>query len=555
MTTTRSARRWLGAGYLLLALGAPALAVDPEASPSPAKHELSWLLVRLAAPLTGRKEDGSYPVRAGDPMVDAWIRDAGIQRIENALPVSTRSPLDPVALMRHGLDRVYKFFVPRGTDVLDLVEKLSALAGVELAEPDYVQQIDEVQPDDTRFSEQWSLEQASDADVDAPEGWGISVGGGVVIGMNDSGVDSDHEDLSGKILPGFDFVNNDLDPEDDHGHGTRTASVASAVTNNSRGIAGVCWNCRLLPAKVFDASGQGNSSRSADGYVWLADHGARVINQSGGSSTASQILHDAVIYAYEAGVVLTSGTGNDNSVVINYPAAFPEVVAAGGTDRQDARVAPFSCSGSGGSNHGPEIDVVAPADLILTARMGGGYGTACGNSFAGPHVAGLSGLIETIDPSVGRDEAGHLIRSGAEDGVGRSGEDTPGWDRYHGWGRINVARTLAAIRSSITLRLQGTEATRVLLETPNPLAVSYDFIRGSVRTLSESASGVDLGAVVCLEDDSPDPSTAGHEDPDTPGAGEAFFYVSRFRSATGTGEYGGSSRNRDRKAGSGDCAR
>jgi hypothetical protein len=259
------------------------------------------------------------------------------------------------------------------------------------------------------------------------------------------------------------------------------------------------------------------------------------------------VLHNAVIYAAEAGVVMTAGAGNNNWPLVNYPAKFPEVIGSGGTDRQDLR-ASFS-------NYGEGIDVVSPAVSILTASRGGGYSPANGNSFAGPHVAGLVGLIETAYPSVGREGARHLIQSGAEDEVGRPTEDTPGFDQYHGWGRINVERTLAATASSVSLQVEGRDITRPYLESANPLAESYDFVRGDLGVFTETGPGVDLGAVLCLEDDSPDPDTVGgNEDAVIPSPGTGFFYLSRFTAAPGAGQYGGSSRNRDRYAASGDCA-
>ncbi|UCF66182.1 MAG: S8 family serine peptidase [Acidobacteriota bacterium] len=524
---------------------APAIEQLPPRASAP--YETSWFLIRLTEPLADRGPDDSFPLRTTNLQLDALIDATGVWRIESALPKSTRQTRFREKHRQHGLDRIYKFFVPPGSEVPALIKRFSKLPGVEYAEPDYLIQLDAVVPDDARFSDQWNLDQPSDADVDAPEAWEFTVGEGVIIGMNDSGVDSDHEDLAGKILPGWDFVNDDDDPEDDNGHGTRTSSVATANTDNAVGIAGACWRCSIMPAKVFNALGQGSHARSADGYVWLTDHGARVINQSGGGPIPSATLYAGVSYAYDAGVVMASGTGNKNSTAINYPAAYDEVIAAGGTDQFDQR-ASFS-------NYGAQINVVAPAVAILTAQMGGGYSPANGNSFAGPHVSGLAGLIETIYPSVGRDEAKHLVYSGAEDQIGRPIEDTPGWDQYHGWGRINMQRTLEATRSSASLRVEGKTATRLFLETANPTADAYDFVRGELGVFSETASGVNAGDVVCLENDSLDPDTAGgNEDDALPLPGDGFFYLGRFRSQPGTGGYGGSSRNRDRMPSSGDCS-
>ena len=117
-----------------------------------------------------------------------------------------------------------------------------------------------------------------------------------------------------------------------------------------------------------------------------------------------------------------------------------------------------------------------------------------------------------------------------------------------------MERTLLGTAASITLRVDGAASTRLSYDTPNPLATSYDFIRGDLALLSVGIAGVSLSNVVCLENDSPDPSTLGDEDTAIPTAGNAFIYLGRFNSAPGAGEYGGSSRNLDRNPAAGDCS-
>jgi subtilisin family serine protease len=199
------------------------------------------------------------------------------------------------------------------------------------------------------------------------------------------------------------------------------------------------------------------------------------------------------------------------------------------------------------------MDVVAPAVDVVRADLGGGYSTGCGNSFAGPQVSGLLGLVLSLNPAAGREEMRHLVRAGANDEVGAPAQDTPGFDEFFGWGRLNMHRTLQATEASITLRVDGVTLTRPYFSSVNPLAVSYDFIRGNLESFSESAAGVILGTVLCLENDSPDPDTSGNEDSAVPALGSAFFYLGRFNAAPGPGSLGGSSRNRDRMASAGDC--
>jgi len=245
---------------------------------------------------------------------------------------------------------------------------------------------------------------------------------------------------------------------------------------------------------------------------------------------------------------------NDGDATLYYPAVYEETVAVGGTNELDERALPF-CSG-GGSNYGPHIDVVAPADYIIGARLGGGESYWCGTSQATAFVSGLAGLALAVDPSLGREEARHLLRSGAEDQAGGL-EDTPGFDFLYGWGRLNAHRTLLAARSATSLAVSGAGGapTRVRLDVKSPVATSYDMIRGDVTQLGESAEGVALGAVACLLDDAAEPDLLGREDGDVPPAGRSFFYLVRPNGAPGAGEYGGSSRHRDRRADAGDCAR
>ena len=318
-------------------------------------------------------------------------------------------------------------------------------------------------------------------------------------------------------------------------------------------MAGACWDCLIMPLKVLDASNLGFYSDWADAMVWATDAGVRVINLSAGGNSPSATLLAGVQYAYDAGVIHISITHNDDSNFVRYPGAYAETIAVGATDSLDQRADPFCYSATSGSNYGAEIDVVAPGELILGAAMGGGYNSWCGTSQAAPLVAGLVGIMRTVNPSLGREEARHLLQAGAEDQVGRPAEDTAGFDIYHGWGRVNMERSLEASEASLSLRVEGTGATRVYFETANPLAGSYDFIRGSRSALLEDATGVDLGTVVCLEDDSADPDTLGNEDLGSPLPGEAYFYLGRFSAAPGPGSYGGSSMNRDRASSSGDC--
>ena len=424
-----------------------------------------------------------------------------------------------------------------------------------MAEPDPVGCGAGTTPNDPRLPDQWGLSQEADNDIDAPEAWDLARGAAVtVIAVLDTGVDPDHPDFAGKLLPGHDFVHGDSDPRDDNGHGSSVASIAAARTDNGASVAGVCWDCAILPLKVLDENIYGYYSWWADGLVYAADRGVPVINMSMGGTGGSTLLRDAIRYAADRGAVIVAAMMNDGDATLYYPAVYEETVAVGGTNELDERALPF-CSG-GGSNYGPHIDVVAPADYIIGARLGGGESYWCGTSQATAFVSGLAGLALAVDPSLGREEARHLLRSGAEDQAGGL-EDTPGFDFLYGWGRLNAHRTLLAARSATSLAVSGAGGapTRVRLALKSPVATSYDMIRGDLAQLGESRAGVALGAVACLLDDAAEPDLLDREDGDVPPAGRSFFYLVRPNGAPGAGEYGGSSRHRDRRADAGDCAR
>lgn len=161
-----------------------------------------------------------------------------------------------------------------------------------------------VVPDDPRFEDQYALER-----VGAPLAWARSTGDPeVVIAVIDSGVMRDHPDLRGRLLPGRDFVDDDDDPEDGRGHGTEVAGVVGAATDNATGVAGMCWDCRLLPVKVIDDEGEIDAAQAAAGMVWAADQGADVINLSFGGGAYSPVEADAIAYAQARGWSPVPGT-------------------------------------------------------------------------------------------------------------------------------------------------------------------------------------------------------------------------------------------------------
>ena len=303
-------------------------------------------------------------------------------------------------------------------------------------EPDVAAHGGSVTPNDPSYSSQWHLPA-----VDAPDAWALTTGSASVpIAMVDSGVDSTHPDLAGRVIGGWNFVTNSSSTADDLGHGTATAGTAGAAANNAIGIAGLAWQNPLMPIVVLDSTDYATYSNIASGITWAADHGARIINVSIGGSTASSTLQSAATYAWNKGAVVFASAMNNSTSSPYYPAACDNVVAVSSTEPGDTF--------SGFSNYGSWIDLSAPGDNIVTTSAGGGYAAWYGTSFSSPLAAATGALMLSVNPSLSASQIVSLLESSADD-LG-----APGWDQYFGAGRVNaykaVSAALAAHTSDVT---------------------------------------------------------------------------------------------------------
>jgi len=285
-----------------------------------------------------------------------------------------------------------------------------------------------------------------DADIDLEEAWEYTTGGtNVKIAVLDTGFKMDHPEMTGRLIAGRDFVNNDNDPTDDHGHGTNVAGIATATGNNSIGHAGVNWVSPVLIIKVLDEENKGVLSNLVDGIIYAVDNDADVINLSISTTQNIAILQQAIEYAYSNDVFVAAAMGNENNGVPVFPAAYPEVISVGATDCDDKRV--DATNTSWGSNYGGHIDLVSPGGWILGLRHDTNeYGFfRGGTSMAAPMVAGAASLLLSINPNLSIEELRGILRNTAEDQVGNPAEDAPGFDIYYGAGRMNVEAALSSI--------------------------------------------------------------------------------------------------------------
>ena len=385
--------------------------------------------------------------------------------------------------------------------VKELIEDYKKTGLFKYVEPNYVGSGHGFQntPNDTYFNRQWShyndgtfsaSNATSDADIDTDLAWDITQGDpNLIVAILDSGAKLDHPEFSGRIwvntnenedgsdtdsnnfvddINGWDFVNNDNDPTDDHGHGTNVGGIALASGNNNLGYAGVNWNSKIMICKILDEENSGYYSWWADAIYYAVDNGASVINMSVGGDGSSTLLEDAVNYAYDNNVPVVVSTGNQNSV-IQYPAQYANAFAIGSTNPDDTRSVPFFWNETSGSNYGPALDFVAPGNYIygLNNSSNTNYNYYWGGtSQAAPHVAGLISLLLSVDSNLTVDEIRTILEETSEDEVGDS-EDTAGWDQYYGHGRINAFQALTHSSLSID-KFDGTNQN--LIVYPNPTA-------------------------------------------------------------------------------------
>lgn len=375
-----------------------------------------------------------------------------VRGIQATMQNGVENQKNPELFKSIGLDRWYTFTCDEDINILDAVAAYEKNPFVEVAEPNFIGQAYLI-PNDTHFNKQWGLHNTgqtggtSDADIDGPEAWDIKTGSSnVIIAVVDTGIEYDHEDLSANMwtnsgeIPwngidedgngytddywGWDFFHNGSNPMDIDGHGTHCSGIAGARANNNKGIAGVIWTVKLMAVKAAHYRNNFPLDSTSKSIKYAADMGADVISMSFGFDYDPQALEDACTYAQGLGCLLVAAMGNHGGSSPRWPAAYSTVMAVGAIDHDDKRTS--------WSAYGNHINVVAPGLDIYSTLLSDTYGKMWGTSMATPHVAGLAGLLKAQDLTRTNIELWTIIVNTADD-LG-----DPGWDKYHGMGRINA---------------------------------------------------------------------------------------------------------------------
>jgi subtilisin family serine protease len=306
---------------------------------------------------------------------------------------------------------------------------------------------------DARFGEQWSLGK-----IGAPAAWASTTGAGMRIGIVDTGIDLNHEDLAGKVVAHTSCVGATGDParcsgsaQDDQGHGTHVAGIAAARKDNRTGIAGVAPGAELVVAKVLSAAGSGSTEDINAGIRWVVDHGARVVNLSLGdpnyliTSVQGTPLSEGIEYAWAHGAIPVLASGNENPLGLGLLGSSDygslNAVTVGATGPAD-EIAPYSSplgnakwsivapGGIGGGT--PAGDILSTFWRKDAANQ---YAALAGTSMAAPHVAGALALL--LAQGYGQQQAIDRLLGTADHAV------SCGMNSSACAGRLDIARATA----------------------------------------------------------------------------------------------------------------
>ena len=440
--------------------------------------------------------------------LDLLEKDAKVQKIKY---LGKESGFFQRNVAKSRLDNIYKLEIKDGISELDYINYINSFDNIE-----YAEQYPNVKPllvpndPEAQFGQaQFYLNQ-----INVYDAWNVTQGGEeIVIGIIDTGADLDHEDLSGNLYInaddpidgsdndndgfvdnyyGWDFADNDNSPEADGStHGTGVAGIAAAATDNNTGIAGIGFNTKFMPIKIFQS--ESNFSRNSyEAIIYAADQGCDVINLSWGSSGRySQFAQDIINYAaLEKDVVIVAAAGNTNAELDFFPASYDNVLSVGFVNADDSR--------NSNATYSDFIDIVAPGSGIYTTKNDNAYATDGGSSYAAPMVAGAAALVRSVFPEWNALQVMEQLRVSSDNIYDVANNSD--FQYKFGKGRLNVFKALAdyenpAIRISNVNYTNGLEQAAYFGDTLNITVEFTNFLEAAENikvSLSSSSPYVNI---------------------------------------------------------------
>lgn len=334
--------------------------------------------------------------------------------------------------------------VPPGETENGFSQVLMATGDYQYAEPDWICHPTDRVPNDPSYWQQWHHSK-----LRSPLAWDLSVGDpGLVIAIVDGGVQLDHPDLAGALVPGYNS-DDDLaqtaggDVGDVDGHGTFVAGLAGAIGNNRTHVAGMGWDFSIMPIRYYNQPGGGYLHNILEGARWAAENGARCVSVSQTGVEYSSVQTTGA-YVKGLGALLFWAAGNDQRDLSWFD--WDDVIVVGATDPNDDR-ASFSA-------YGLAVDVFAPGTNIYSTGMPSALAVGSGTSASTPMAAGVCALVWSHRPRLTPDQVEQCLFTGCVD-LGPPGED-PSW----GWGRID-SRSSVEASGVVDLKVNGVDGPLV----------------------------------------------------------------------------------------------
>ncbi len=360
------------------------------------------------------------------PRLEQVFSAYGVYRVEATFPF-IQSLHNPIA---GELQRVFTLYFDENRDPLEFARELQNDPTVEYAEPNYLYPL-QIVPNDSLYVQQGQFNA-----VNLPQAWDIVKGedGNVVVAIVDGGTDWRHPDLQANVwvnedevpdngvdddnngfvddVHGWNFANRSNDPSGlpdqtlNPKHGTHVAGIASAVSNNTIGVAGASWNAKFMPINAASARADTSIGFGYQGIVYAAENGADIINLSWGAKhSPSRLQQEVIDFAYAQGSLVVAAAGNDgnsNDTDPHFPSNYRHVLSVGSISNFGRK--------SGFSNYGINVDVFAPGELILSTFPNNQYDRISGTSMASPLVAGIAALLKTKYPDWNVDQLREQLR-------------------------------------------------------------------------------------------------------------------------------------------------